>query len=36
MPLGGKVTPPAFGVEGGVVKVPHGGNPVVVQPTPTM
>lgn len=25
MPLGGKVTPPTSGFEGGVVKVPHGG-----------
>ena len=25
MPLGGKVTPPASGFEGGVVKVPLGG-----------
>ena len=36
MPLGGKITPPASGFEGGVVKVPHGGIPVLVQPTPSV
>ena len=35
MPLGGKVTPPASGFEGGAVKVPLGGIPVVGQPTPS-
>ena len=31
MPLGGKVTPPASGFEGGAVKVPHGGT--VIKPS---
>ena len=36
MPLGGKVTPPASGFEGGAVKVSHGGIPVVVQLAPSV